>query len=458
MDRRAFLRAGRNLTAGFTALKLANERGAQAQSPNAGYGPLIPDPAGLLSLPAGFRYHAFSRTGDRMSDGFAVPSLHDGMACFSTPDAARVILVRNHEVGEGNPNQGPFAGNASLFQNLDPAMIYDRGSGTRPCLGGTTNVVYNLLERRVEREYLSLVGTVRNCAGGPTPWGTWITCEETNLRRGSNATLEKDHGYNFEVPADANGLVKPEALIAMGRMSHEAVAVHAQTWITYQTEDRGDSLFYRFLPIERGNLARGGRLQALALRGRRQFDTRNYTEQVMRPGELYPVEWVEIEEPESPGDNLRAQGFSKGAARFSRGEGAWAAPEAIWFVATDGGRARKGQIFRYFPSPYEGTRFEARFPGQLELFVEPNDASILDNPDNVCHSPWGDIFIVEDGPGPNSIRGITLDGQAYELGRNILNDGEMAGACFSYEGSTLFVNMQSPGITFAITGPWKNSL
>jgi secreted PhoX family phosphatase len=458
MDRRAFLRTGRGLAAGFAALKLADERGLHAQTANVGYGPLIPDPAGILSLPAGFRYHAFSRTGERMSDGFAVPSLHDGMACFTTSDPERVILVRNHEAGEGNPNQGPFAGNAALFEGLDRALIYDRGNGARPSLGGTTNLVYNLVERRLERDYLSLVGTIRNCAGGSTPWNTWITCEETNLRRGSNATLEKDHGYNFEVPAEANGLVRPEPLVAMGRMNHEAVAVDARTWIVYQTEDRGDSLFYRFLPVERGTLARGGRLQAMALRDRRQFDTRNYTERVMTPGELYDVEWVDIEQPESPGDNLRAQGFSKGAARFSRGEGAWASPEAIWFIATDGGRARKGQIFRYFPSPYEGTRFEARFPGKVELFLEPNDASILDNPDNLCHSPWGDVFIVEDGPGPNSIRGVTLDGQAYELGRNTLNAGEMAGACFSYEGSTLFVNIQSPGITFAITGPWKSHI
>jgi uncharacterized protein len=460
MNRRAFLRSGGSITAGFAALKMVSENTAHAQSANVGYGPLRPDPAGLLSLPAGFSYRAFSRAGERMSDGYAVPTLHDGMACFSTPDPARVILVRNHEAGEGNPDQGPFAGNAALFRNLDPSLIYDRGNGTRPSLGGTTNLVYNLASQQMERDYLTLVGTVRNCAGGVTPWGSWITCEETNLRRGSNATLEQDHGYNFEIPSTATGLVKPEPLKAMGRMSHEAIAMDTRTWIIYETEDRGDSLFYRFLPIERGNLARGGRLQALAICGQLQFDTRNYpaNAQRMTPGELYDVSWVDIENPESPGDDLRVQGFSKGAARFSRGEGAWAAPEAIWFIATDGGTARKGQIFRYIPSPYEGTRFEERFPGKLELFLEPNDASILDNPDNVCHTPWGDVFIMEDGPGPNSVRGVTLDGQTYELARNVLNAGELAGGCFSYEGSTLFVNMQSPGITFAITGPWKSHI
>jgi secreted PhoX family phosphatase len=456
MRRRSALKSLSQVALGFTALK--NFSLNAQENPAAGYGPLLPDPNGLLALPQGFSYKAFSRAGERMNDNFAVPTLHDGQACYATDDPKRVILVRNHEAGEGNPNQGPFAGNAALFENLDKSFIYDKGNGTRPALGGTTNLIYNLETQSLERHHLTLTGTIRNCAGGATPWGTWISCEETSLRRGSNATLEQDHGYNFEVPAGAPGLVKPLPLKAMGRFSHEAVAVDPRSWIVYQTEDTGNSLFYRFIPDVSGNLTKG-KLQALALRDRRTFDTRNpaTASSPMPVGEVFDTEWVDIEDVESPNDNLRVQGASKGAAIFARGEGAWASSEAIWFVSTSGGRAGKGQIFRYIPSPYEGQRWEKKYPGKLELFLEPNDASRLDNPDNICTSPWGDLFLSEDGPGPNFVVGFNLDGVLYPLAQNQLNAGELAGPCFSPDGSTLFVNIQSPGITFAITGPWKKS-
>jgi uncharacterized protein len=444
--------------AGFMGLKNLASSSLYAQSSQipAGYGELVRDPAGLLDLPPGFSYVAISRTGERMNDGFAVPTLHDGMCAFDAGDG-RVILIRNSEAGEGNTNAGPFAGNAELYRALDKRLIYDAGSGSRPALGGTTTIVYNTRSRQVESQHLTLTGTIRNCAGGITPWDTWITCEETNLKRGSNATLEKDHGYNFEVHRDARGLTEPVALKAMGRMSHEAVAVDPRSGIVYETEDRGDSLLYRFIPERKGDLT-SGRLQALMIRDAYGFDTRNYRAEDFSLNAVVDCTWVDIENVESPNDDLRLQGYSKGAARFSRGEGAWASPEgAIFFVATDGGRARKGQVFRYVPSAYEGRKEEARYPGRLELFFEPNDASIVDNPDNVVVAPWGDLILCEDGPNEQFVIGVNPDGEPYKFARNAVNTSEFCGACFSPDGETLFVNIQSPGITFAINGPWQKA-
>jgi hypothetical protein len=303
------------------------------------------------------------------------------------------------------------------------------------------------------RHFLSLAGTVRNCAGGPSPWGSWITCEETTQR--ADEYYEKDHGYNFEVPVrDRVGLADPVPLKAMGRFNHEAVAVHPGSGIVYETEDRGDGLIYRFLPDRLGSLAAGGRLQALVVRDRGSLDTSNWELPQVSPGEAMATTWIDIDDVESPNDELRLQGFEKGAARFARGEGMWYGREAIYFACTSGGAAKKGQVWRYVPSLHEGTAQEADTPGTLELFIEPNDGELVENCDNLTVAPWGDLVLCEDGGADDRLVGVTPEGQTYELARNAFNESEFAGAAFSPDGSTLFVNIQSPGITLAITGPW----
>jgi secreted PhoX family phosphatase len=286
------------------------------------------------------------------------------------------------------------------------------------------------------------MGTVRNCAGGHTPWGSWISCEESVARAGESYTC--DHGFNFEVPSLAEGLVRPVPLKAMGRFNHEAVAVDALTGIVYETEDRGDGLFYRFVPDQRGNLSAGGRLQALRINGNAGVDTSNKPTRTITPRLKMSVSWIDLEDVESPGDDLRKQGVLKGAATFARGEGVWAEAGSIYFAATRGGASECGQIWRYNPNSET-----------LELFAESPGASSLEKPDNISIAPWGDVVICEDGPEDNRVVGITPAGEYYTLARNALNDSEITGGVFSPDRTTLFINVQSPGITFAITGPWK---
>ncbi|MGH1393380.1 MAG: alkaline phosphatase PhoX [Trichormus sp.] len=398
-----------------------------------GYGSLVTDPNGLLDLPPGFQYRAFSRTGDLMSDGSLVPGNHDGMAAFRGPRNT-VILVRNHEL---SPTSG------TQVQGQYP---YD--SRAR---GGTTTLVVSR-NRQLIRDFASLSGTIRNCAGGPTPWSSWITCEE-DVTRPSPQGVILYHGYNFEVPSYATSPIQPVALVDMGRFNHEAVAVDPKTGIVYQTEDRGDSLFYRFIPNKfprkYGDLQAGGKLQALKIKG--QPPTVNTSNSGFKPGEKWDAEWVDIPNPNPlDGDTVRFQGQQLGAATFARGEGIWWGNGELYFCCTSGGAQGLGQVWRYIPgaTPAQG--------GIIELFVESTSADELQAPDNIVVSPHGDLILCEDGSGTDYLVGVTPQGKLYQLARNPFNGSEFAGACFSPDGNTLYVNIQSPGITFAIWGPWKS--
>ncbi len=432
------------------------------------YGDLIPDPAKLVDLPKDFSYKVISSKGDVMSDGLLVPGLHDGMAAFSL-DKHRVLLIRNHELSVGNLDQGPFGPNYERLGNVDPKKIYDSASG-KPFCGGTTNLIYDVRKRQVTQEFLSLTGTLTNCAGGPTPWGSWISCEEDVTKKGEGR--EKDHGYNFEVPPFTRPqLADPIPLREMGRFNHEAVAVEPKSGIVYQTEDRENGLIYRFIPNAPGNLKKGGRLQALSIRDAKSFDMRNWpsgtvvdceesterTKQVVsiQVGMALDVRWIDLDDVESPNDDLRLRGNQQGAAIFARGEGMWYDNNTVYFACTNGGKNKSGQIFKYTPSLYEGTKKENTQPGKITLFAEPNNTKIVEFADNLTVAPWGDLIIAEDGPEIQYLRGITPQGKMYTLARNSLNLVEFAGPCFSKNHKSLFVNMQSPGITLEITGPWQ---
>ena len=421
---------------------------------------LVPDPDGWLDLPEGFSYQRFSPTGATMTDGFAVPAKHDGMAAFPVEgDPDRCVLVRNHEVSADDFESGPFAANPDLAGSIAPGHSYDADDDGRPLGGGTTSLLYNVRTGEIEGSWLSLVGTERNCSGGPTPWGSWLSCEES--RRLADDGTKFEHGYVFEVPSTARGPVEARPLKALGRFNHEAVAIDPSTGIVYLTEDDAAGLFYRFLPDQPGNLAQGGRLQALALMDRDGADTRNWKKDgVIPPGEVLAVRWIDLDDVTAPEGDLAKRGHAGGAAIFARGEGmAWAQEAdsgAICFACTSGGPAECGQIWRYLPSPQEGTDGETNAPGQLVLQFESPGQSTLDMCDNIVAAPWGHLVICEDGHDDQYVRGLTPDGRIYPIARNAHpGKSEFAGACFSPDGTVLFVNIQTPGVTLAIRGPWE---
>lgn len=455
-NRRDFIRLASAASIGFLGLQaFASKNPLKEAVKDIGYGELIPDPFQVMDLPKGFSYKIISRQGEKMSDGFLTPGKADGMATF-TGKKGKVIIIRNHELSVENLPESPYGEDNRLLSRLDKSLLYDFGRGQKPSLGGTTTLVYDEKSQKIEKHFLSLAGTNRNCAGGKTPWNSWISCEEDIHIKGEIS--EKDHGFNFEVPASEKiQLLQPLPLRAMGRFNHEAICVDPQTNIIYQTEDTHDGLIYRFIPLDVKNLAKGGKLQALALKENQSADTRNWKELKTAKFPLnqpQPVEWIDLVEVESPKNNLRYQGFEKGAARFARGEGMWFGNKELYFACTNGGDTKKGQVFRYTPSSAEGKAEEQQQPGSLELFIEPNNAELLKYCDNLTVSPWGDLILCEDDDDPFLV-GVTPQGGFYKLGHNVGYKSELAGVTFSPSGQTLFVNIQHAGLTLAVTGPWK---
>jgi uncharacterized protein len=450
ISRRSFINTG---TLAFFGLQVYTS--AEAPAPDSGpFGPLVADPDGIIDLPAGFSYRILAKQGQPMSDGFITPGQPDGMAAFPVADG-KLVLVCNHELGANGKSLGPYKDNSRLPDGFDPASSYGpTKNGQQPYLGGTSNLVFDPATGKTISHFLSLTGTDRNCAGGAMPWGAWITCEEPD-----DLTSERGrhHGWCFEVMATGQpGIQKPVPLKALGRFRHEAVALDPRTGILYLTEDRQDSLLYRFIPQQMGNLTRG-KLQALVVMDKPSADLRNYEPSSKWPvvSEKLAVRWIDLTETDSPRDDLRQRGFNAGAARFARGEGIHHVNGSFFICCTDGGPSRRGQIFRLDPSQDEAV------PDQLELFLQPGKSDLLTNGDNLCPAPWGGIVVCEDlidksfAPAAH-VRCVTMEGKIHTLARN-RHDGEFSGCCFSPDGKWFFVNIMAEGLMLAITGPWEKA-
>jgi len=434
-NRRQFLSSTSAAFAALVAGGCAPLREHKVAERSVDYGPLIADPNGILDLPEGFSYRLISSLGDTMSDGGRVPDKADGMGCLELGDG-ELALVRNHELVPSDESGGVIAhGFGTHNGNIVP--------------GGTTNIVIDSATLALKRQFRSLGGTIRNCSGGVTPWGSWLSCEEAPTGPGQpyGDGLAVNHGWVFEVPGDAQGIVRAEPLRAMGRFNHEAACVDPQTGFVYMTEDRDDGVLYRFIPNERAKLSAGGQLQAMAIEA--VTDTRNWLNAAMTIGTSHMVHWVDVDGVESPKDDLRAQAASKGASLIARGEGLHMGDGEFFLCSTSGGAEKLGQVFRFRPGRESGS-------DKIDLFFESASPSQFNFGDNLCVAPNGHLVVCEDQYTPvvdNHLRGIAPSGEAYELGRLRLQT-ELAGACFSPDANWLFVNAYSPTRTFAITGPW----
>jgi uncharacterized protein len=410
-----------------------------------GYGPLIPDPAGLLSLPAGFSYALIAQEGvTELESGEPTPSDPDGTASFPMRHGGSV-LVNNHEVGGSEPFRVP----------LLPGLVYDEAAG-----GGTTNIEVDRHGNRL-REYVSLAGTHNNCAGGRTPWDTWLTCEETE------AILGKRHGYVFEVdPYDREANLDPKPIKALGRYAHEAVAVDPHRGQLYLTEDASgpNGLLYRFtpprsaLPLRKGSLRKladdAGTLEALvATDGGAIVPDLSVA---VEPGTRYRIAWVAVPDRDATTTPTRMQ-FTNGRITRSRKlEGMWWADGGAYFVASfartsDGSAVQHdGQV--WFLDPHRQT-----IELKLRFAYTPDDQDTdTDGPDNITVSPFGGVIIAEDGDGVQHLVGSTDRGEVFFFARNDMNDSEFTGPNFSHDRKILFANIQTPGHVFSIRGPFRH--
>lgn len=412
----------------------------------AGVGDPLPDPAGILDLPAGFSYSIVSRAGSPLPGGGTTPGRHDGTGTFRAP-LGGTRLVQNHE-------NGTSAANPAIAV---PELTYDIAA-----LGGTTTLTLDHHDQPVD-EYVSLAGTFSNCAGGVTPWGTWLTCEENESRQ--STTLTKDHGFVFEVdPATPSNNTTPTPLRALGRYAHEAVVVDRKRGDLYLTEDASspNGLVYRCEPNDRtqayGALRNGGTLTAMKCNrnGTHVPDLSVFS----TPGTVLGVEWVTVPDPLAVTTSTRKQLANTEVTRSRKFEGAWWGNAAMgggekahivcsFARLTDGSLAEHdGQVWGYDPDRQTLT---------LELYLprNPDPASdIPDGPDNITVSPYGGFFLAEDGEGAQHLLAVDPSGSVKVFARNRLSDSEFTGVVFAPDGETLFANIQDQGLCFAITGPF----
>ncbi|GAA3396961.1 alkaline phosphatase PhoX [Streptomyces roseoviridis] len=416
-----------------------------------GYGPLVADPDGILALPEGFAYRVITHSGvTRLESGEFTPEKHDGTATFEGPRGS-TYLVNNHEL------KGPRTKWAHPVP-LAEGLVYD------PAASGGCTVVEVHRDGTVA-EWVGIAGTSTNCAGGRTPWGTWLTCEENSDLAGVNG-MTKDHGYVFEVdPHDRRANRDPKPLKFFGRYDHEAVVIDPRRGHAYLTEDASgpNGLFFRWVPPQgfehgRGRLATladdAGRLQAPLCydAGGRFVDDLS---RASKAGTVYGVDWTDVPDRDARTTPVRSQFGPGQVTRGRKLEGMWWADGGAYIVSSyareeSPGTPHDGQVWFYDPR-----RRTLTLKVLLGVNAAPDQDGAYDGPDNITVSPYGGLVIAEDGEGVQHLFGATETGRTYPIARNDLNDSEFAGVVFSPDGDTLYACIQNPGILLAITGPWR---
>ncbi len=438
------------LTGGFNGLfGTSTALAGQGKPTAAGYGPLLDDPAGLLSLPEGFSYELLAQTGaTKLDSGQPSPSDPDGAAAFVRHRGNGSVLVLNHEISGSEPFPVP---------RLD-GLTYDPAVG-----GGTTNLEVDKNGKLV-RQYVSLAGTLNNCAGGRSPWNTWLTCEESE---GTSAQTKR-HGYVFEVdPYDMDRNLDPKPIKALGRYAHESLVIDPDSGEIYLTEDAGNpnGLLFRWtppssaLPLERGTLRElpddAGKLEALKAFTKSGQHVPDLSV-ALEPGTTYRAQWVTVPDRDAATVSVRKQFANADVTRSRKLEGMWWGDGGAYFVASfartsDGSAAQHdGQV--WFLDPHCDT-----IELKLHFAYTPADQdSDPDGPDNITVSPYGGVILAEDGDGKSHLVGSTDSGEVFFFARNEhADDAEFCGVTFSRDRKTLFASVQSPGLTYAITGPWR---
>ena len=401
------------------------------------------------------------RSGPQLIDGGAtvLPGRHDGMAAFPAPDG-NVWLVRNHEIN-------------------NPGAAIGVGTPYDPMAQGITTTVLVTRFGEVLDAFTSLNGTQMNCAGGATPWDTWIMCEETvngpdvgaDFTGVSNVPLTQRHGFIFEVPAGGQSNRRP--ITSAGRFAHEAAAWNPKESALYLTEDNFGfpSGLYRYFPptdpMETGSLADGGRLQMLRVVGQpnahlegKPDERRHLRCRLGRHRRSQPDLPVHARSAGADVERRRHQlrrqpGSRAGRGRFLAARGRHPF-EGNGLLRRHAGRRRGGAGT---PTDHAATGTAAARSGRTTrrsrrstcVFQSPG-AAVLDLPDNITtEQPRHDRHLRRRDRRQLRARADT-DGELFDIALNRLRSSvtgaprfgdEFAGATFSPDGDTLFVNIQA---------------
>lgn len=385
MERRNFLRGaviGTSAAAFGGTLMRGAAYAAPAQPGPGPYGALGSADANGIQLPSCFSSRVIARSGQTVAGtSYTWHNAPDGGACFA--DGSGWIYVSNSEINPG---------------------------------GGVSAVKFNS-SGTVTGAYRIMSNTRQNCAGGKTPWNTWLSCEEVSL------------GYVYETdPWGVNAATRRDAL---GRFKHEAAAADPVRRVIYLTEDETDGCLYRFTPATWGNLSSG-------------------TLQVLKAGTGTSGSFTWANVPDPDGSPTATRNQVSGVKRFNGGEGCHYANDTVWFTTKGDNRVWQLNL--------TNNTYELAYDDTLVT----GGSAPLTGVDNVTGSSSGDLFVAEDG-GNMEICVITPDDVVAPFLRITGQSGsEITGPAFSPSGNRLYFSSQrgttgssSGGITYEVTGPFR---